>query len=85
MGFCTCMKTVEITKHKMAASGVKPQSTFQTFGEIYRKEGIRGINKGVNGRWREVLSPAENAAYERRAAEELGDACAQWLANGALG
>jgi len=43
------------------------------------------INKGVNGRWREVLSPAENAAYERRAAEELGDACAQWLANGALG
>lgn len=48
MGFCTCMKTVEITKHKLAASGVKPQSTFQTFGEIYRKEGIRGINKGVN-------------------------------------
>ncbi|KAM0199958.1 hypothetical protein ACHAPA_004332 [Fusarium lateritium] len=48
MGFCTCMKTVEITKHKLAATGVKPQSTFQTFGEIYRKEGIRGINKGVN-------------------------------------
>ncbi|KAJ5222769.1 uncharacterized protein N7469_009009 [Penicillium citrinum] len=24
MGFCTCMKTVEITKHKMAAQGVKP-------------------------------------------------------------
>ncbi|POR38080.1 Citrate/oxoglutarate carrier protein [Tolypocladium paradoxum] len=48
MGFCTCMKTVEITKHKMAATGVAPASTFQTFMAIYRKEGIRGINKGVN-------------------------------------
>ncbi|EAW14683.1 putative mitochondrial DNA replication protein (Yhm2) [Aspergillus clavatus NRRL 1] len=48
MGFCTCMKTVEITKHKMAAEGVKPQSTFATFMDIYRKEGIRGINRGVN-------------------------------------
>lgn len=42
------MKTVEITKHKLAATGVKPQSTFATFMDIYRKEGIRGINKGVN-------------------------------------
>ncbi|KAK2796383.1 Mitochondrial DNA replication protein yhm2 [Emmonsiellopsis sp. PD_5] len=48
MGFCTCMKTVEITKHKMAASGVKPPGTFATFMDIYRKEGIRGINRGVN-------------------------------------
>ena len=48
MGFCTCMKTVEITKHKVAASGVKPPSTWATFMDIYRKEGIRGINKGVN-------------------------------------
>ncbi|KAH7153058.1 mitochondrial carrier domain-containing protein [Dactylonectria macrodidyma] len=48
MGFCTCMKTVEITQRKVAASGVKPPSTFQTFMGIYNKEGIRGINKGVN-------------------------------------
>ena len=48
MGFCTCMKTVEITKHKIAAQGVKPPGTFATFMDIYRKEGIRGINKGVN-------------------------------------
>lgn len=48
MGFCTCMKTVEITQHKLAAQGVKPQSTFATFADIYRKEGIAGINKGVN-------------------------------------
>lgn len=48
MGFCTCMKTVEITQHKQAAAGIKPQSTFVTFMDIYRKEGIAGINKGVN-------------------------------------
>jgi len=48
MGFCTCMKTVEITQHKLAAQGVKPPSTWVTFANIYKKEGIRGINKGVN-------------------------------------
>jgi len=47
-GFTTCMKTVEITRHKTAASGVKPPSTFAVFMEIYRREGIRGVNKGVN-------------------------------------
>jgi len=48
MGFCTCMKTVEITKHKVAASGMKPPGTMETFMNIWRTEGIRGINKGVN-------------------------------------
>jgi len=48
MGFCTCMKTVEITQHKLAAQGVKPPSTWATFAGIYQKEGIKGINKGVN-------------------------------------
>jgi hypothetical protein len=42
------MKTVEITRHKQAAIGVKPASTFAVFADIYRKEGIAGINKGVN-------------------------------------
>ncbi|CUM53231.1 unnamed protein product [Debaryomyces tyrocola] len=49
MGFCTCMKTVEITRAKQEAiAGVPKQTSFQVFKEIYRKEGIRGINKGVN-------------------------------------
>ena len=48
MGFCTCMKTVEITKHKVAASGMKPPGTMETFMDIWRREGIRGINRGVN-------------------------------------
>jgi aryl sulfotransferase len=38
------------------------------------------IHKGVNGRWRDVLSPEECSAYELRARAELGGACATWLA-----
>ncbi|EJD04056.1 mitochondrial carrier [Fomitiporia mediterranea MF3/22] len=48
MGFCTCMKTAEITRHKQAAAGIKPPSTWAVFADIYRREGIAGINKGVN-------------------------------------
>ncbi|KAH9898000.1 mitochondrial carrier [Cubamyces lactineus] len=48
MGFCTCMKTAEITRHKQAAAGIKPPSTWAVFADIYRREGLAGINKGVN-------------------------------------
>jgi hypothetical protein len=48
MGFTTSMKTAEITRHKQAATGVKPPSTWALFFEIFRKEGLRGVNKGVN-------------------------------------
>lgn len=49
MGFCTCMKTVEITRAKQAnVPGVPQQTSFQVFKEIFKKDGIRGINKGVN-------------------------------------
>ena len=40
------------------------------------------INKGVNGRWTETLPEEDSEAYERRAVEELGEACARWLATG---
>ncbi len=40
------------------------------------------INKGVNGRWADTLTADEAAAYEARAASELGSECARWLASG---
>ena len=40
------------------------------------------INKGTNGRWRDVLTEAESRRYEERAVRELGTACARWLARG---
>ncbi|BGP12944.1 hypothetical protein JCM10213_004365 [Rhodosporidiobolus nylandii] len=48
VGFCTCMKTAEITRSKMAVGGQTPPSTWKLFGDMYKKDGIRGINKGVN-------------------------------------
>ncbi|CCC69066.1 hypothetical protein NCAS_0C00760 [Naumovozyma castellii] len=48
MGFCTCMKTVEITRLKSASAGAPVQSSWNVFRSIYAKEGLRGIYKGVN-------------------------------------
>lgn len=45
MGFCTFMKTVEVTRHKQA--GVK-QSTFSVAYDVFKREGIVGLNKGVS-------------------------------------
>jgi aryl sulfotransferase len=42
------------------------------------------INKGVNGRWREVLSAEVQAGYERVAEQKLGLDCARWLMEGDL-
>lgn len=41
------------------------------------------INKGTNGRWRNILSPEDCAKYERIAQKQLGHAAAHWLAHGA--
>jgi len=51
-------------------------------GAIFEEGAKTFINKGVNGRWRDVLSPEESAAYERMAVEKLGAECARWLATG---
>ncbi|HBD10816.1 MAG TPA: sulfotransferase [Porticoccaceae bacterium] len=40
------------------------------------------INKGTNGRWRDVLSSEELALYDKRAAEVLTPECRRWLESG---
>lgn len=40
------------------------------------------INKGVNGRWTDTLSKDDVNAYEKRAEQELGKECAEWLKSG---
>jgi aryl sulfotransferase len=42
------------------------------------------INKGTNGRWRDVLTEEDNARYEAMAIEKLGPECAHWLKTGKL-
>jgi aryl sulfotransferase len=43
------------------------------------------VNKGTNGRWREVLTPEESHKYEQLARQQLGEPCARWLETGELG
>jgi aryl sulfotransferase len=40
------------------------------------------INKGVNGRWSEILTTKECSDYEQLAETELGSECSRWLATG---
>lgn len=40
------------------------------------------INKGTNGRWRDVLTDDDNRRYEAMAVDRLGEACAAWLRDG---
>jgi aryl sulfotransferase len=40
------------------------------------------INKGTNGRWRDLLTAEDVEVYEARALHELGAECANWLAHG---
>ncbi len=48
--------------------------------------GIKGfIFKGTNGRWRDVLTADEVAAYQRRVAETLPADAARWIEHGRRG
>jgi aryl sulfotransferase len=40
------------------------------------------IDKGSNGRWRQVLSEEQVSKYERRVADEIAGDIARWLATG---
>lgn len=44
MGFCTFMKTVEVTRNKQAGASM---STYQVARDVLKREGIAGLNKGV--------------------------------------
>jgi len=37
------------------------------------------INKGTNGRWRDILPKEDSERYEKMCDEKLGAACARWL------
>jgi aryl sulfotransferase len=43
------------------------------------------VHKGVNNRWRDVLTSEEVQKYEDVASRNLSPDCAAWLATGAAG
>lgn len=53
-------------------------------GGIWKGGAKTFIHKGVNGRWRDVLTEEDNANYEQAAIDNLGEDCAHWLSTGEL-
>jgi aryl sulfotransferase len=51
-------------------------------GAIWEGGAATFINRGTNGRWRGELPDELSRRYEALAHQELGDACARWLATG---
>jgi len=48
MGFCTNFKTIAITREKEAKAGIKAPSAWATFKDVYKTQGLAGVNRGVN-------------------------------------
>lgn len=53
-------------------------------GSLWEKGGKNFMHKGVNNRWRDVLTQDDNALYQALALEKLGAECAHWLATGEI-
>jgi aryl sulfotransferase len=60
---------------KLAASDSKQAPFLKGGGDTF-------INKGTNGRWRDLLTASDIARYEAEAARNLSPECARWLATG---
>jgi aryl sulfotransferase len=64
---------------KKHATGVAPLG-----GAVFDGGAGGFFNRGVNGRWHDVLSANDVATFERTALERLGPACAKWIATGEM-
>jgi aryl sulfotransferase len=52
--------------------------------QVFQEGGKTFFHKGVNGRWRDVLSAADVEKYERIAKMNLTPDCARWLETGEM-
>ena len=51
-------------------------------GQFWKGGGQTFINKGTNGRWKDVLTEGELAQYDAVMKKTLPADCARWLENG---
>lgn len=59
-----------------------PGKTVPLGGAVWNGGSETFINKGTNGRWKDLLTTEDNERYERMAVEQLGEKAANWLATG---
>ena len=62
----------------------KLAAEFEVLTLVFDGGGENFINKGVNGRWKDVLTDEEVALCDTVAAENLTPDCAHWLATGKM-
>jgi aryl sulfotransferase len=55
---------------------------FEVLDHVFEGGGANFINKGINGRWKDVLSQEEIDRCDDVALENLGEECARWLKTG---
>jgi aryl sulfotransferase len=73
---------VELDAAKL--STIVEHCTFEYMRDNSPPAGRIAFNKGVNGRWKDVLSSGEIARCDEVAARNLPPECAHWLATGEL-
>ena len=66
----------------MKANG---QALLPKLGQYFDHGSERFLNKGVNGRWKDILTEADLARYEAVFRRKVSPACAEWLEHGRLG
>lgn len=57
---------------------------FDVLDAIFEGGGAKFINKGTNGRWKDVLNQEEIDRCDEMAIREEGEECAHWLKTGKL-
>jgi aryl sulfotransferase len=65
-----------------AAMKKAPETYVPGAGALWKGGGDTFLNKGVNGRWREVLSEKELSLYDAACDRTLSDECRKWLEQG---
>jgi aryl sulfotransferase len=65
----------------MKANG---QALLPKLGQYFDNGSQRFLNKGTNGRWRDILTEADLARYEAVFRRKVSPACADWLEHGRL-
>ncbi|MGA1742650.1 MAG: sulfotransferase domain-containing protein, partial [Pseudohongiellaceae bacterium] len=74
----------DIVRHCSIDHMRKVAGKLEMMDMIFEGGGNTFINKGTNGRWKDVLSEEEIARCDKVAAEHLSPECADWLRTGQM-
>ncbi|MEZ4731571.1 MAG: sulfotransferase domain-containing protein [Caldilineaceae bacterium] len=71
-----------VSLESMRAAALRAESADPNKAPVWKEGAKNFFFKGTNGRWKDVLSAAELALYEEKAAQVLTPDCRAWLEQG---